>query len=119
MNYDNYEILKNLIIINDNNIHLTLKIFLNNPDILNDYQIYEDNNFYINDSILIIKKNDINNVNKGIIKKVDIKKSMITMEKLGNKSSFTFNINQYYCFYKKKLNRNNNREFYNNLLKSL
>lgn len=109
---ENHEILKNLISLYKDTEYV-LNLFIND-NIINNYKLSK-NNLYLNDNILIIKKNDLNFICIGTIIHINKKGDTVCLKKRGNKSSYNFNVFDYYIFIKNK-SKNNDRQFYENLL---
>ena len=90
--------------------------FLSNDTIhkLKNYNLVE--NIYLNDNIILIKKNTLTIDHIGKIYK--IKNEIISIKK-SNSVNINLNKNNYYIFVKRIKNKNNDRIFYETLLKQL
>tara|TARA_Y100000768_G_C23797858_1_gene595706 strand:- start:136 stop:477 length:342 start_codon:yes stop_codon:yes gene_type:complete len=111
------EILKKFIELNGGFVKESLQMFLDKPEILNDYFHVADKNLYLNDNVIFIKKNTLDVQATGIV--INISKDKICVSKRSNKSCIFLNYDDYYIFTKKVKNKNNDRIFYENLLKIL
>ena len=90
--------------------------FLSNDSIqkLKNYNLVE--NIYLNDNIILIKKNTLMIDHIGKIYK--IKNEIISIKK-SNSVNISLDKNNYYIFVKRIKNKNNDRIFYETLLKQL
>ena len=55
----NIEILKNFIVMNNNDVEHSLKLFMDNPEKLTNYNYIQDTTLYLNDNVILIKKNTL------------------------------------------------------------
>ena len=109
------EILKTFINLNDNDVYNSVKLFINKPEILNNYNHINDNKLYLNDNIIAINKSNLQNDIHGII--IDIgSDGKLCISKRGNHSSIFIMPEKYYIFIKQTKNKNNDRMFYQKLL---
>ena len=109
----NIEILKNFIIMNNNDVENSLKLFIDNHERLNNYNYIQDT-LYLNDNVILIKKNTLKIEIQGIVVNIGNK---VCIKKRGSKACIFINPNEYYIFSKKTKNKNNDRMFYQELLK--
>tara|TARA_B110001469_G_scaffold118580_1_gene125446 strand:- start:374 stop:724 length:351 start_codon:yes stop_codon:yes gene_type:complete len=111
------EILESYIKVNNGNIKGSILPFLNikSQNILKGYNNLESNQVYLNDNIIAIKKNTLQLEAIGCI--VNIDKNKICISKRGNNSCIYIEKDYYYLFIKKTKNKNNDRMFYQELLK--
>jgi hypothetical protein len=110
------EILSSFIKINNGDVKSTIQLFIN-PNILDGYNYIDNNNFYLNDHILCIHKSTLKIDAIGTI--VNISENKLCICKRGNKSCIYLKKSLYYIFVKQSKNKNNDRIFYENLLKHL
>ena len=110
----NIEILKNFITMNNNDVEHSLKLFIDNPGKLTNYNYIQDTTLYLNDNVILIKKNTLKIDIQGIVVNIGNK---VCIKKRGSKSCIFINPNEYYIFSKKTKNKNNDRMFYQELLK--
>lgn len=111
------EILKSYIKNNNNDVKKCLCDFIKNSHILDNYYHQSFNKLYLNDNIIIISKYTLNIEANGIIVNINNKQNKICISKRGNKSCIYINPEHYYIFIKSTTNKNNDRLFYENLLK--
>jgi len=95
---------------------LTIIFFLNDnlQCKLKDYELIDDT-FYLNDSVCIVKKNNLENIYNGKI--ISVNDNEITIKK--NQHNIIINTELYYVFVKRNLSKNNDRQFYKSLLEKL
>tara|TARA_B110001469_G_C9607561_1_gene302135 strand:+ start:346 stop:684 length:339 start_codon:yes stop_codon:yes gene_type:complete len=108
------EILYSFIKINGGDIKNSLIHFLN-KDIIKCYDNLKSNELYLNDQIICIHKSTLEI--KAIGKIVNISENNICICKRGNNSCIYLKPLQYYILIKPLKNKNNDRMFYENLLK--
>jgi len=114
----NIEPLKNILELS-NNKQNSILYFLNDniKNKLNKFYLYEENkDIFINQSIICIKKNNLLLDIKGKI--ISIKYNKIGII-INNKYTKYINKNDYYIFIKDSHSLNNDRKFFENLLKNL
>jgi len=109
-----YEILKKWIFLNQD-IKQSIEMFLDNPNKLKNYKFIEDT-FYLNDKIIVISKNKLKIEVEGTIVNI-AKDNKLCIIKQTSQSSVYIYPSQYYCFVKQTKNKNNDRKFYETLLK--
>ena len=90
---------------------IKLKILLEN------YELVEDNDFYLNDFIFLIKRNNLTNEYKGKIVSIDEIMNRLTIK--NNNYNVTIDPDIYYIFIKPNTSKNNDRQFFESLLKKL
>ena len=109
----NIEILKNFITMNNNDVEHSLKLFIDKPETITNYNYIQDT-LYLNDNVILIKKNTLKIEIQGIVVNIGNK---VCIKKRGSKACIFINPNEYYIFSKKTKNKNNDRMFYQELLK--
>ena len=109
----NIEILKNFITMNNNDVEHSLKLFIDKAETITNYNYIQDT-LYLNDNVILIKKNTLKIEIQGIVVNIGNK---VCIKKRGSKACIFINPNEYYIFSKKTKNKNNDRMFYQELLK--
>jgi hypothetical protein len=110
----NIEILKNFITMNNNDVEHSLKLFMDKPETITNYNYIHDTTLYLNDNVILIKKNTLKIDIQGVVVNIGNK---VCIKKRGSKACIFINPNEYYIFSKKTKNKNNDRMFYQELLK--
>ena len=102
---------------NSHNKKLSLLLFLTNDikKLISNCNLVDE--VYLNDNIYLIKRNTLKLEIIGKIFKID--DDNIYINKRGNQSCVCINKNKYYIFIKPIKNKNNDRIFYETLLKVL